>query len=69
MAFITRLKSFLTSQDDMMFAERTLYLLTRLPTLTWKGGWRVKGSVRDRIWMLCVCLCGSMANVLITVLR
>lgn len=65
MAFIIRLKSFLTSQDDEFFAERTSYLLTHLPTLTWKGGWHVKGSMSDRIRMLCICLCGSMANVLI----
>lgn len=43
MAFITRLKSFITSQDDEMFAERTLYRLTHL-TLTWKGGWCVKAD-------------------------
>lgn len=55
MAFITRLKSFITSQDDELSVERTLYRLTHL-TLTWKGGWRVKGSVSERIRMLCVCV-------------
>lgn len=51
MTFIARLKSFLTSQDDELLADLTLCRLTHL-TLTWKGGWHVKGSMSDRIRML-----------------